>query len=174
MTARTDFRIRKATLSDVPEIGVLHVASWRATYTGIIHESYLQDLSVSERSEAARLRIERGTTDVMVAEVEGKVVGFADVGVSRNPEIAESQIYAIYLLPEYFGIGAGKALFQKTLQIAREKSYRSLFVSVLSQNLRAVEFYVKQGGKLIGHDCVILDDIRYETDTYVWNFEVGP
>ncbi len=36
--------IRKAIISDAPEIAMIHVKSWKITYKGIISEDFLQNL----------------------------------------------------------------------------------------------------------------------------------
>jgi ribosomal protein S18 acetylase RimI-like enzyme len=149
-------------------MGALHANSWREAYAGIVHEQFLNQQNGLERAEAIKKRIEVGSAQIIIAELDQKIVGFADLGASRNPEIADCQLNALYLAPNCFGRGIGTQLINASFSIAKKQKFNSIFVSVLSLNSRAVSFYKKRGGKLIGQDSVIIDGVRYETDTFIW------
>lgn len=46
-----NFLIREANFQDAQGIANVHVSSWIETYTGIVPESYLAELSKEERKE---------------------------------------------------------------------------------------------------------------------------
>jgi len=46
--------IRKAKISDIPELAKVHVDSWRTTYQGIVSNEFLRDLSYKKREEQWR------------------------------------------------------------------------------------------------------------------------
>jgi ribosomal protein S18 acetylase RimI-like enzyme len=160
--------IRIATKEDSAVIGRIHAEAWRTTYKGIVHDGFLAKQDPEKRAQEARARITEATTDFLVVEMESKIVGFIDTGKSRNPDIAEGQIHSIYIAQEYQHRGLGKLLFDSAMERAKHRSFKTLFVSVLSKNAQAVAFYKKLRGKLIGHDCVVIEEIRYETDTFLW------
>jgi hypothetical protein len=50
MTDRSVAQIRIATPEDAHGLGVMHVASWRETYTGLLPDKMLSSLSVEARA----------------------------------------------------------------------------------------------------------------------------
>ena len=67
-------KIRKAVLADVKGIAKVHVDSWKTTYTNIIPEEYLNNLTYESREQIWKNNIPNG--DVYVAEnSEGQIVG---------------------------------------------------------------------------------------------------
>lgn len=45
-----DVEIRPAELADVAELGRMHVATWRAAYTGIVPDEILDGLDARDRA----------------------------------------------------------------------------------------------------------------------------
>jgi GNAT superfamily N-acetyltransferase len=84
---------------------------------------------------------------VFVAEIEGKIVGFASGGPIREPLAAyDAELYAIYLLEEVQGRGIGKDLLSAVAEALVGKDHTSMLVWVLDQN-PAVRFYEKTGAE---------------------------
>lgn len=125
--------IREATVADAPAIGEVHVRSWQAAYAGLIPDDFLARLSAQARAESWARLIGEGSR-VLVAEEDGVVAGFAAYGDGR--------LYALYLLPEYWGRGLGRALHDR---VVGELPGDSVVLWVLSTNERAKAFYVRQG-----------------------------
>lgn len=142
--------IRRATAEDAEAIARVHVASWRATYAGIVPAEFLAALSVEQRAAQWREAVTPGRQSyLVVAEAEGEVIGFAVGGPERegDPDYV-AELYAIYLLAEHQGRGIGRALVK---EIARELSRRglnSLLVWVLAEN-PARKFYEALGGRYL-------------------------
>jgi len=109
------------------------VRSWQAAYEGLIPADFLARLSASSRAAAWGRRIGDGG-GVLVAEEDGVIAGFAAFG--------PSQLYALYLLPEFWGRGLGRALHDRVVE---EMSGESAVLWVLATNERAKAFYVRQG-----------------------------
>ncbi|HUZ14719.1 MAG TPA: GNAT family N-acetyltransferase, partial [Gaiellaceae bacterium] len=84
---------------------------------------------------------------MLVAEEGGVVVGFAWTGDSRD-EPGKGELFAIYVVPEAWGSGAGSALMASALEALR--SYSSATLWVLEDNPRARRFYEREGWSLDG------------------------
>jgi GNAT superfamily N-acetyltransferase len=125
--------IRAATVADATAIGEVHVRSWQAAYAGLIPADFLARLSAESRAASWGRRIGDGGP-VLVAEEDGVIAGFAAYGDDR--------LYALYLLPEYWGQGIGRALHDRVVE---EMSGAGAVLWVLSTNERAKAFYVRQG-----------------------------
>lgn len=76
-----------------------------------------------------------------VARSNGKLVGF----VSYMPLKVDMLIAALAVLPNYQGVGVGKALMQKIEEKAMKLSKRRILVSTSNDDLPALAFYQKLG-----------------------------
>ena len=92
----------------------------------------------------------RDPEGIRVAKVDGKVVGFVagDSGwFSKRAQKIVGAIHEIAVLPEYQGLGIGKALMERILEYFRNKGLDSVELWVGDENRRAMEFYEKLGFK---------------------------
>ena len=128
--------IRVAEVQDAAAIAHVHVQSWLTTYKGIVPDEYLATLNEAERVPLWQDWLTRDIS-VLVAENEGKVVGFAGGGAIREPfRPYDSELYTLYLLEEAQGRGLGRALLAAIAKALVQKHYRSMLVWVLEQNPR--------------------------------------
>ncbi|MNV41100.1 Mycothiol acetyltransferase [compost metagenome] len=157
-------KIREASIEDAEGIATVHVNSWKTTYTGIISESYLATLSVENRTKSWVWTFENRTEygKVIVAEdKEGKIVGFSCGGQNRNEQYRhDGELYAIYLLKEYQGIGIGRSLFNSVVESLKNIGYSSMMLWVLRDN-PSLGFYILQGGQRVGQKKITIgtDDL---------------
>lgn len=142
-------KIRKAVTSDAKGIAKVHVDSWRTTYANIVPDKYLTNLSYENREQ---LWIKNISNDaVFVAENNvGQIIGFSSGGKERSGNYIdfEGELYAIYLLREYQGQGAGRALVTAIVEELKGLGLRSMLVLVLKDN-PSRHFYETLGGKMI-------------------------
>ena len=156
--------VRRATSDDARAIAEVHVDTWRATYTDVMPKSVLDGLDVTTRERGWRRFIERGDA-VFVAERDGRVVGFVNVGPCSDDAVGE--LYAIYVRPEAWGTGAGLALMNAAVErLARDWDEAVLWVA--EENPRARRFYElcgwrADGGRKIDEPApgAVVAEIRY-------------
>jgi ribosomal protein S18 acetylase RimI-like enzyme len=130
-------------------------------------------LSVKQRTEAWRgfMSGHQDRRARLVAARAGEVIGFADVGPSRDPDTSDAtgEVYAIYVLPTEWGRGAGPALMDASLEAMRAAEFREAVLWVLDDNPRARRFYERSGWSLDGatkldrHFGVEVTEVRYRT-----------
>lgn len=141
--------IRAAGLDDAAAIGACHVLSWLAAYAGQFPQSFLDELDPDARAAGWRGYLEAGDHDheaLAVAEVDGEVVGFASVGPCRDPDHpGTGELYAIYLLPQAWGCGAGRELIATALDALAGFGFAEATLWVLDTNARARRFYETAG-----------------------------
>ena len=166
--AQIQVTIRNAKLEDAEGIAYVHVKAWQESYKEILPEDYLAKISYSERLELRKqiLSIDDPTNLRLVAEYEGKIIGFCDAGKSRDWEKAKGEVYAIYLLDEFKGQGIGKALWGRSIQHLKEHQLIPFHVLVLKDNKQARKFYERQGGIEVGMEQAeiagkLYDEVRY-------------
>lgn len=144
-------KIRKATASDIDGIAFVHAMSWKTTYKGLISDEFLDAITAEARSKRWIRNFENPNKDevMYVAEDEaGMIVGFANGGARREPDLYDAELYALYLLKEHQGKGLGKRLIRSVAQNLLEKNYRSFMTWVLVGN-PALHFYHKMGGESV-------------------------
>jgi GNAT superfamily N-acetyltransferase len=142
------FAIRTAVPGDAEEIARAHVASWRASYRGILPDEVLDGLDVGQRTSSRRSILRDQTSLHLVAyEVSrGDIVGFCDAGPRRRDVAYAGEIYAIYLEHRAKRFGLGRAMFEQSIDWLAMHGMRSLVVWVLEQNHHARRFYEAMGG----------------------------
>jgi RimJ/RimL family protein N-acetyltransferase len=158
--------IRPATLEEAEAVALVHLESWRVAYAHVFPRAELEDFSagrVERRMELHRL------SPPLVAAVDGEIVGFVSVG-SANDADADGELYAIYVLPTYWGTGVGHELIQAGEDRLRELGHRHAVLWVLEDNPRARRFYEVAGWTLDGAMRPIevfrisVPEVRYEKD----------
>ena len=155
------YNIRRAKPTDALPLAIVTVYTWKTAYSGIIPDSFIDGriAGIREVSSTIRSRIEDKNT-YWVAEADGCVVGFCCSGPSRDPIYADAgEIYALYVLSGYQGLGIGAALFAAARDELSAKGYNEFIVNCLVGN-SAAEFYRKQGGEF----CHVRTDRYADTD----------
>ncbi len=94
--------IRPATPADAAAIARIHVATWQATYKGIVPEAYLSSLSGPDFTTRWSEWLHGDTSiPICVAEKQQALIGFAAGGPIRKPTSGyDAELYALYVLPQ--------------------------------------------------------------------------
>lgn len=143
--------VRAATLEDAPAIAELHVRSWQWAYRGLIADEYLDGMSATleRRIEQRRTQLASlpSETRWWLAEQDGRIVGFATTGLSRDQDVppGTAEVYAIYLAQDAAGQGIGRALFAHAVTDLRQRGFERAILWVLTTNQRARRFYEAAG-----------------------------
>jgi GNAT superfamily N-acetyltransferase len=143
-------------------IGLVHVRSWQVAYRGLVPQDFLDRLDPVRRGEHWERQLSaKGEQSgrVLVAEVDGHVVGFAAIGPSSDEDGGgDGEVRAIYLLVGYWGQGIGKALMGSALDALRQAGFSQATLWALVTNERARRFY--EAGGWAPDGAVKLDDSR--------------
>lgn len=136
--------IRKMHYEDTKQVQNIAKTTWNATYEGIIPlEVQNNFLSLNYSDESMKQRIERSI--VYVAEVEGKVVGFANYSKVRDG--GKVELAAIYLYPEFQGRGIGTALLQQAVK--ELEGIKEVYINVEKDNKIGMNFYEAKGFEIV-------------------------
>lgn len=136
--------IRKAALEDIPQIRAVGSASWRATYTGIFPDAFIENALEQWWSEASFQRsIPNAAACNLVAEQDGQLVGTL-MGTVDPREEGQVHLFKLYIHPDHFGQGIGKQLWQAYLQHLAP-GVKRVDLEVEPQNARAIQFYTRLG-----------------------------
>ncbi len=151
-------RVRRATADDARAIAEIVVGGWQTAYRGILPDDFLAGLSVGAREVAWRMRLEcedDGSREpIWVAEVAGEAIGFVSCGSPRDEDWKSSrgqvgrlggEVYAIYVAPDGWRKGAGRALLETATSHLRACGSETLVLWVLEANTNGREFYEAMG-----------------------------
>ncbi|MEP4546295.1 MAG: hypothetical protein ABJ000_08965 [Saccharospirillum sp.] len=76
--------VRKAKVGDEVRMAEIQVAAWRRAYSGMMSPALLDALDINQKTDMWRNALERaGKGSYLVAEVSGRVEGFAVFGPAR-------------------------------------------------------------------------------------------
>lgn len=134
----------------------MQVRSWRAAYRGLLPDQLLDGLSVPAREQTWREILAGGAGEhasaVTVAVRVRSIAGFcAVVTPSRDGDAASgmaggvAEIAALYVDPQAWRSGTGRALMQAALASLRAAGWREVTLWVLAANQRARAFYAASG-----------------------------
>lgn len=155
-------RLRRPTPDDAHGIARVHVETWQAAYAGVLPEDFLRGLDVGRRAtgwsrilgDAAHAQPGEGGSQngIWLAAAGDEVVGFAWVGPARDEDLPPGggELFAVYLLPEWWGRGVGARLLGAAEGDLRAAGYRWATLWVLEQNPRARAAYERAGWRADG------------------------
>jgi ribosomal protein S18 acetylase RimI-like enzyme len=140
--------VRRARLEDARAIAQVHAETWREAYEHVFGAERLASVTIDARLAQWERILAAGQSDVFVAAAGG-MVGFVSTGDSRDAD-AEAELFAIYVLPEAWGTGAGSALMRAGVEAMRLRASGDAVLWVLDDNPRARRFYEREGWALDG------------------------
>ncbi|ACQ79854.1 GCN5-related protein N-acetyltransferase [Beutenbergia cavernae DSM 12333] len=150
--------VRDATIDDAFAIARVRTRGWQSGYAGIFSAEFLGGLDAEDGGRRLHERmVEHGAAAIppatanLVAEAGGDVVGWCLLGENRDENLTAlrsadpdrlREIYAIYVDPEHWGVGAGRSLMAEAL---RRTGDAVVTLWVLEANTRARRFYTAAG-----------------------------
>jgi ribosomal protein S18 acetylase RimI-like enzyme len=143
------FSIRTGAADDARDIATVHVTAWRHAYRGLLDEGYLAGLSTDALTDHWGRLIDRlsPAERLLVVETGGSVVGYAHTGPGRGADAAPrtGELYSLYVGPDHWDHGVGRALHDQGLEGMAGDGYRRARLWMLGTNDRARRFYGRQG-----------------------------
>ena len=158
--------LRKATLSDLPELLALARTSFLQAFTvGNKPENVQAYLAQAFTEDKLTKEMQEPASTFIVASLGGKLVGYtklnlaaaqADVQDPKSVEVAR-----LYTLEEVWGKGLGQLLLDAGINFARQEGKTWLWLGVWEHNARAIRFYEKNGLRIFGsHPFPFGDEIQ--------------
>jgi ribosomal protein S18 acetylase RimI-like enzyme len=138
--------VRIPTLDDVEGVALVHVQSWRETYTGLVPEELLGDAAFERRVRFWTSVLKEPPPRVRVADLDGEIIGFAFAGAASGPDVSKGfeparplHLYSIYVLASHHGTGFGQQLLDAVIDDEPAQLW------VARDNPRARAFYERNG-----------------------------
>jgi GNAT superfamily N-acetyltransferase len=160
---------REAEAADAREVAEVHVRSWQIAYRGLLPDAFLDAMRPEERMARYTFGDKRAGQPRTIVAIENRsICGFATCGPAADQEVIGSgEIRALYLDPECWGLGLGRALMSTARQRLTGLGFTEAVLWVLAGNEKARSFYQADGWQTDGMAKPIeiggaqLDQLRY-------------
>jgi GNAT superfamily N-acetyltransferase len=137
--------ITRAGLSNRAFIRSVSERTWPSTYGHIISQEQIDFMLDWMYSDASLEKQMNTGCEFYIASKQNDNGDLDPVGFcSVSPEDGAHKLNKLYVLPVAQGTGAGKALLNKAIEVAKAAGSTSLFLQVNKQNT-AYTFYLKKG-----------------------------
>ena len=137
--------ITRAGLSNRAFIRSVSERTWPSTYGHIISQEQIDFMLDWMYSDASLEKQMNTGCEFYIASKQNDNGDLDPVGFcSVSPEDGAHKLNKLYVLPAAQGTGAGKALLNKAIDVAKAAGSTSLFLQVNKQNT-AYTFYLKKG-----------------------------
>lgn len=150
-------QIKIDTIKNVDDAGRLARVHWMSrqkAYADILPKDFLNKKSFSDREKQWYANIEKATQGdgtIWIAQLNGFDAGMASAGATSDTDYDKKttgELYVIYVMPDYWGAGVGKKLFDQACDELKKNKFKELIVWVYEPNAFARKFYERQGMKL--------------------------
>jgi GNAT superfamily N-acetyltransferase len=143
-------QIRRARLDDAAAIAEVHVRTWQAAYEHVFGAERLADIDLAGREGMARRFATDAGHDAFVADEDGRTVGFVVSGPPEQEAGEQRELFAIYVLPDFWGTAAAPGLMHAALDAMRARGTPDAILWVLDDNPRARRVYEREGWQADG------------------------
>jgi ribosomal protein S18 acetylase RimI-like enzyme len=167
-TIEIDMHVSDATESDVEAVREVARASWETDYPDILsRESVEEGFDEWYGPDRLRENVEEPRSELLVAEADGSVVGFAHAFV--DPEAVT--LLRLYVHSDSRGEGVGRDLFEALVDRATEAGADRLRATALAANDPGAAFYRAMGLERVATDETTVAGERYPEHTFLLELE---
>ena len=119
----------------------------------ILHSTALYDYKIRSLEQQQKILEEKLDKNfpVIVAELDGKVIGFGMYSEFRFREAYKFTVeHSVYVNKDYNGKGIGKQLLQELISLARQQKLHTMIAVIDAENQGSIVFHEKFGFKTVG------------------------
>ena len=143
-------QIVKVSFSHLEELRILSIQTFFETFASVNTKENLRlYLEMEFAKEKMKKEFYNIDSEFYIARLENKSIGYLKINFGKvQTELKENngmEVERIYVLKDFLGKNVGQLLFDKALEIAKEKKMDYLWLGVWERNLRAIRFYEKNG-----------------------------
>ena len=159
-------KIRKINIDDLETLRNLSIQTFNETFEEENTEEDMQKyLDENLSIEKLKTELENPNSEFYFAENNEEILGYLKLNFkdAQTEKLEENhfEIERIYVLKAFLGQKIGQILFDKAIEIGREKNLEYVWLGVWEENHRAIRFYGKNGFEIFGkHDFVLGEDVQ--------------
>ena len=160
--------IKKIELSEIQKLQKIGRKTFYETFSGDNSEKNMKDY-LEEKFAIGKLTTELSNPDseFYFAHIDDRILGYLKVNFGEaQTELKDKEgleIERIYVLQEFHGLKVGQLLYLKALEIAKDTDLKYIWLGVWEENLRAQNFYKKNGFVAFDKHIFVLGDQK-QTD----------
>jgi diamine N-acetyltransferase len=145
-----DIEVKRITLNEITQLQKIGRQTFQETFSDPNSEENMQKyLDESFSTEKLSAELNNKDSEFYFATLENNVIGYLKVnfGASQT-ELKDDkalEIERIYVLKEFHGKKVGQLLYDKAIEIARQKNNDYVWLGVWINNIKAISFYKKNG-----------------------------
>ncbi|PPZ92578.1 GNAT family N-acetyltransferase [Cloacibacterium normanense] len=159
-------KIRKLNINELETLRNLSIQTFKETFEEVNTEEDMQKYLLENLSiEKLKTELENVNSEFYFAENNGEILGYFKLNFkdAQTEKLEENhfEIERIYVLKAFLGQKIGQILFDKAIEIGREKNLEYVWLGVWEENHRAIRFYEKNDFEIFGkHDFVLGKDVQ--------------
>ncbi len=145
-----NFKIQQVNINDILKLQEIGITTFSETFSASnTAENMAEYLKKGFSIEKLTEELANNHSQFFFALYDGRLIGYLKLnfGASQT-ELKDSkalEIERIYVLNEFHGKKVGQLLYQKAIEIAHQMQVNYVWLGVWEENLRALNFYKKNG-----------------------------
>ena len=145
-----NIEIKKATLTEIDQLQQIGRQTFYETFaSGNTEENMQKYLDEGFSVDKLTTELSDKNAEFYFATYDKKVIGYLKLNFGQSQtELKDDkalEIERIYVLKEFHGNKVGQILYDKALEIAKQKNADYVWLGVWEKNPRAINFYKKNG-----------------------------
>jgi len=141
---------RRITLDDLKKLQKIGRDTFEETFSESNSEENMKNyLKEGFANEKLTAELNNKDSEFYFAELKEEVIGYLKVNFGESQtELKDSkalEIERIYVSKEFHGKSVGQILYNKAIEIAKQKDAEYVWLGVWEENPRAIRFYKKNG-----------------------------
>jgi diamine N-acetyltransferase len=142
--------IKKIGLTDIEQLQIIGKQTFFETFaTGNTEENMKKYLAEGFTVDKLTTELTNPNSEFYFATLDNNIIGYLKINFGQTQtELKDSkaaEIERIYVLKEFHGKQVGQLLYDKALQISKQKDADYVWLGVWEENPRAIAFYKKNG-----------------------------
>ena len=166
-----EFIYRRAEIADALKLSVLYKQVYIQTYgTEGVSTEFANFITQRFSVERITQMIEADPNCIIIAVYKDNFVGVAEIEYGASAPIGDihaPELSKLYVLEWFSGMGVGYGLTMAVEQTLIRLGYKQYWLWVLVSNLRAINFYERQGFRWIGNAFFHMEENSYENRVLV-------
>lgn len=147
MKISSEIVLRNWTENDFQAIRKILAATWNDTYSFIPKSDLISHLENYYSINKLKELISNSKVIGILAEVDHNPVGWMKLFTDETTK--RFYVSSLYVIPKFQGAGIGKKLLIKAEEIANELKFDRIWLGVMKENEKALQWYKKIGFEFI-------------------------
>lgn len=146
----TGINIDKISPDDIDQLQKIGRQTFYETFsTGNTEENMTKYLDEAFSTEKLTNELNDNNAEFYFATLDEQVIGYLKLNHGQSQtELQDDrglEIERIYVLKDFHGKSVGQLLYNKAIEVAKQKNSNFIWLGVWEENLRAINFYKKNG-----------------------------